>query len=143
MVAMKIPTMKEHNVDNVKKDLLREILTMSTLQHPNIVELLGISDSKSLSSGGFWCVDPLPFVSYPFPAKHYLDYIGIIPVVVMEFIDRGCLRSFLNNCKKTPGLNTVDIKRNFVLYGKQIAEGMSYLVSLPQLLRVVSFFFFF
>ncbi len=45
-VAMKIPNMKEHNVEAVKKDLMREILTMSTLQHPYIVKLLGISDSK-------------------------------------------------------------------------------------------------
>lgn len=43
---MKIPTMKEHTVDSVKKDLMREILTMSTLDHPNIVKLLGISDSE-------------------------------------------------------------------------------------------------
>ena len=49
-VAMKIPTMKEHNVDDVKKDLMREILTMSKLDHPHVVQLLGISDSKSLSS---------------------------------------------------------------------------------------------
>ena len=45
-VAVKIPTMKEHNVEDVKKDLMREILTMSTLNHPHIVRLLGISDSE-------------------------------------------------------------------------------------------------
>lgn len=46
-VAAKIPTMKENNVEAVKKDLMREILTMSTLKHPHIVRLLGIADSKS------------------------------------------------------------------------------------------------
>lgn len=63
-----------------------------------------------------------------FSAKHYLDYIGIIPVVVMEFIDRGCLRSFLNDFKKASSPDPIGTKRNFVLYGKQIAEGMNYLV---------------
>lgn len=47
MVAVKIPTMKDHNVEAVKKDLKREILTMNSLDHPNIVKLLGISDSKA------------------------------------------------------------------------------------------------
>ena len=43
---MKIPTMKDHNVEAVKNDLKREILTMNSLDHPNVVKLLGISDSK-------------------------------------------------------------------------------------------------
>ena len=47
----------------------------------------------------------------------------------MEFIDLGCLRGFLNNLKKTASVDTVNTRRKFVLYGKQIAEGMSYLVS--------------
>lgn len=45
-MAIKIPTMKEHNVEAVKKDLMREILTMNTLKHDYVVRLLGISDSK-------------------------------------------------------------------------------------------------
>lgn len=45
-VAVKIPTMKEHNVDLVKQDLKREILTMNSLNHHNIVQLLGISECK-------------------------------------------------------------------------------------------------
>ena len=45
-VAVKIPTMKEKKIDMVKNDLLREILTMNSLSHPNIVKLLGISESK-------------------------------------------------------------------------------------------------
>ena len=66
-------------------------------------------------------------------AKHYLDYIGLIPVVIMEFVDGGCLRTFLNNSKRIlassgdPNTGT-KMKKDFVLYGKQIAEGMNYLV---------------
>lgn len=51
----------------------------------------------------------------------------------MEFVDGGCLRSFLNTLKKRiqadPVTPVAKIKRNFLLYGKQIAEGMNYLVS--------------
>lgn len=66
---------------------------------------------------------------YP-TAKHYLDYIGVIPVVIMEFVDRGCLRSFLNSFKKTASPDSHSKKKiDFLLYGKQIAEGMNYLVS--------------
>lgn len=69
----------------------------------------------------------------PFPsptAKHYLDYIGIIPVVIMEFVDGGCLRTFLNNFRRNVKPDSVAKKRaDFLLYGKQIAEGMHYLVS--------------
>ena len=70
---------------------------------------------------------------YQFTAKHYLDFIGVIPVVLMEFVDGGCLRTFLNNFKKTmsadpTAVNKEKTKINFVLYGKQIAEGMNYLV---------------
>ena len=64
-------------------------------------------------------------------AKHYLDYIGIIPVVIMEFVDGGCLRSYLNDFKRNVNSETLQkIKIDFLLYGKQIAEGMSYLVRL-------------
>lgn len=69
---------------------------------------------------------------YLFLAKHYLDYIGLIPVVVMEFVDGGCLRTFLNTFKRTISSDPSAVsrtKRDFVLYGKQIAEGMNYLVS--------------
>ncbi len=45
-VAVKIPTMKETNVQEVKFDLKREILTMNSLDHPHIVKLLGISESE-------------------------------------------------------------------------------------------------
>ena len=43
-VAVKIPTAKPNTVDEVKKELKREIETMAALDHPNIVHLLGISE---------------------------------------------------------------------------------------------------
>ena len=43
-VAVKIPSMHSSNVEAVKKDLKREIKTMSSLHHPNVVKLLGISE---------------------------------------------------------------------------------------------------
>ena len=43
-VAVKIPTAKPNTVDEVKKELQREIETMAALNHPNIVHLLGISE---------------------------------------------------------------------------------------------------
>jgi len=49
-VAVKIPTMRDFNVDLVKQDLKREILTMNSLDHVNIVRVLGISESE------FWGV---------------------------------------------------------------------------------------
>lgn len=70
------------------------------------------------------------FLSLCCLAKHYLNYIGTIPVVVMEFVKKGCLRSFLNNFKSNVTPNSLtQVKRNFLLYGKQIADGMEYLVS--------------
>ena len=47
----------------------------------------------------------------------------------MEFVDKGCLRSFLNNFKRTVPPDSYKRKTDFLLYGKQIAEGMHYLVS--------------
>ena len=73
---------------------------------------------------------PPPSLPPSSTAMHYLDYIGIIPVVIMEFVDGGCLRSFLNNFKKTVNPDSIAKKKtDFLLYGKQIAEGMNYLVS--------------
>ena len=64
------------------------------------------------------------------PAKHYLNYIGVIPVMIMEFVDRGSLRNYLN-CLNPDKKNSdrLKIKHSCLLYGKQIADGMSYLVS--------------
>lgn len=71
---------------------------------------------------------------YLLTARHYLDYIGVIPVVVMEFVGGGCLRTFLNNMKRAHSDHS-KTKRDFVLYGKQIAEGMDYLVSSTTMVR--------
>ena len=45
-VAVKIPSMQLSNSQVVINDLKREIETMAKLDHPNIVKLLGITESK-------------------------------------------------------------------------------------------------
>lgn len=66
----------------------------------------------------------------PPPAPHYLDYIGLLPVMIMEFVPGGSLRGYLD--KKRANI-TADLmsrsKTIFVDIGQQIAEGMKYLVS--------------
>jgi len=60
-----------------------------------------------------------------FTAQHYLKFIGMLPVMIMEFVNGGCLRSYLNRLNMS---RISKIKENFLLYGKQIADGMAYLV---------------
>lgn len=77
----------------------------------------------------FVCDDPLPIHTAP----HFLNHIGVIPVVIMEFVNGGCLRTFLNGFRKRmtmspQSVNQTKTRTDFVLFGKQIAEGMSYLV---------------
>ncbi len=67
-----------------------------------------------------------------FTAKHFLDFIGTIPVMIMEFVNGGCLRGYLNGIDRVTlsmdPTRYLKIKENFLLYGKQIADGMGYLV---------------
>ena len=64
------------------------------------------------------------------PAQHFLDYIGMLPVMIMEFVEGGSLRGYLDKKRKniTPDLMR-ESKTIFLDIGQQIAEGMKYLVS--------------
>ena len=72
------------------------------------------------------------------PAPHYLDYIGLLPVMIMEFVPGGSLRGYLD--KKRANI-TADLmsrsKTIFVNIGQQIAEGMKYLVSWKLTVHVI------
>jgi serine/threonine protein kinase len=106
-VAIKIPTFPQQTskAQDVLAEMKREILTMYRLDHQFITKLLAVTYER-----------------------HILDTIGCFPMIVMEFIDGGSLRSVLNDFmapKKLPP--PADWISKYLLYSQQIAEGMEYL----------------
>ena len=57
--------------------------------------------------------------------QHFISYIGELPVVIMEYVEGGSLRGLLDKVKRSPALASRVL---FLSYGKQIADGMMYLV---------------
>ncbi len=57
--------------------------------------------------------------------QHFISYIGELPVVIMEYVEGGSLRGFLDKVKKNPALASLKL---FLSFGKQMADGMKYLV---------------
>ncbi|KAL5463597.1 hypothetical protein EMCRGX_G032510 [Ephydatia muelleri] len=107
-VAVKVPNVDGEELDAVMNDLEREIRTMHSLDHKYIVKLIGISD-----------------------APHFLTSIGgRIPFVIMEFVSRGSLRSYLQELQershREPRTAQNSIK-TLLLFSEQIANGMEYL----------------
>ena len=64
-------------------------------------------------------------------AQHFLPFIGQLPMVVMEFIEKGSLRGYLEDLKRRLSHQIILEKtRTLARFCKQIAEGMEYLVSI-------------
>ncbi len=118
--------MKDSNAEAVMKELKREIETMYTLNHPNIVRLLGITQSERHKIALSFPVSI--YLSLHSPAQHFLTFIGQFPMVVMEFVENGSLRDYLSKLRRgktwTPRTHQVLLR-----FSQQIANGMSYLVN--------------
>ena len=101
-MAVKVPNVDGEELDAVMNDLEREIRTMHSLDHKYIVKLIGISDGRRslllLDHTHLNPPPPLPFFLHTVVglAPHFLTTIGgRIPLVIMEFVSRGSLRSYL------------------------------------------------
>lgn len=109
-VAVKVPNVDGEEVNAVMDDLEREIRTMHSLDHKHIVKLIGISD-----------------------APHFLTLLGgRIPLVIMEFVPRGSLRSYLQELQvksHTEPRTAQNSRKTLLLFSEQIANGMEYLES--------------
>ena len=67
----------------------------------------------------------------PSLARHFLSYIGTLPVMIMEFIEGGSLRGYLDEKRANITRSLMERSKTIFLdIGQQIAEGMKYLVSL-------------
>lgn len=111
-VAVKIPSsdkMEPKSVNSIMDDLKKEIETMFKLKHENIVSLLGISD-----------------------APHFIPYIERIPMVVMEYVRGGSLKTYIHDIKERIAKKAMAyqaVVRTFLEFSQQIAKGMEYIES--------------
>lgn len=115
MSVVAVKTLKENATEKERSDLVSELQVMKMLEpHPNVVRLLGCCTEK----------DPI--------------------FVIMEYISKGKLQSFLRNSRAERYYNNMHgqskslTSRDLTSFVYQVAKGMEFLSS-----NGVSFSFFF